>query len=406
MANKTIIRLNEHSPNHAEWITVNELGRQVTEPEASTLNNFPDEYKTNVIIVLLPALDVTTTFLNLPIKSTNKIKKAIPFALEEDLACDINLLHFSFKKIKNNAYIPVSIIEKKKFHFYQQLLMECNIYPQDITSEIFGLPMIQRTVSVIVEPKKTLINNGLNKAYVLENENIRDLNDLINEVKEDANHVQVYLDNSIQDQYKDLQEEQENINIKLLAGSSLQKISQIIVNSNYVNLLQGEYAPKVKLSKFLKPWRYTAYLILALITILMANRTLSYIQLTKYEKNLSARFLYEYQNIQPNANNISDPIRIISGLKNANPVKTDTSFFLTSLHELSKAMSSGKDILVTSITYQEDVTIIRLIGPNVTLIDTIRREINKNGIFQATILSTNQIANDVESRIEIKAVAL
>ena len=44
MGNKTIIRLNEHSPNHAEWITVNELGRQVTEPESSTLNNFPDEY--------------------------------------------------------------------------------------------------------------------------------------------------------------------------------------------------------------------------------------------------------------------------------------------------------------------------------------------------------------------------
>ena len=53
--------------------------------------------------------------------------------------------------------------------------MECNIYPQYITSEIFGLPMIQKTVSVIVEPKKTLINNGLNKAHVLENENIRDL---------------------------------------------------------------------------------------------------------------------------------------------------------------------------------------------------------------------------------------
>jgi hypothetical protein len=69
-------------------------------------------------------------------------------------------------------------------------------------------------------------------------------------------------------------------------------------------------------------------------------------------------------------------------------------------------MSSSNDIIVTSITYQEEVTIIRLIAPNVTLLDTIRREINKNGIFQATILSTNQIENDVESRIEIKAVAL
>ena len=406
MANKTIIRLDESSPNSAEWVTVNELGRQITEPESDTLNNFPDKYRLNEIIVLLPALDVTTTFLNLPIKSTNKIKTAIPFALEEDLACDINLLHFSFKKVKHTDFIPVSVIEKSKLQFYQKLLMECDIHPQCITSEIFGLQMIQKTVSVLVEPKKIFINNGLNKAYVLENENIRTLNDLIDEVKEDTNHIQVYLNNSTQDQYESLKDTQENVNIKLLAGSTLQKLSQIIVNSNYVNLLQGEYAPQIKYTKYLKPWRYAAYLLLVFIAISMVNKTLSYFQLTKYEKNLSADFLSEYRNIQPNATNINDPIRIVSMIKNTNPARTDASFFLTSLNELSRAINSNNDILLTSVTHQENITIIRLIAPNITLLDSIRREINKNGIFKATILSTNQIANNVESRMEIKAVIL
>ena len=406
MANKTIIRLDESSPNSAEWVTVNELGRQITEPESDTLNNFPDKYRLNEIIVLLPALDVTTTFLNLPIKSTNKIKTAIPFALEEDLACDINLLHFSFKKVKRTDFIPVSVIEKSKLQFYQKLLMECDIYPQCITSEIFGLQMIQKTVSVLVEPKKIFINNGLNKAYVLENENIRTLNDLIDEVKEDTNHIQVYLNNSTQDQYESLKDTQENVNIKLLAGSTLQKLSQIIVNSNYVNLLQGEYAPQIKYTKYLKPWRYVAYLLIVFIAISMVNKTLSYFQLTKYEKNLSADFLSEYRNIQPNATNINDPIRIVSMIKNTNPARTDASFFLTSLNELSRAINSNNDILLTSVTHQENITIIRLIAPNITLLDSIRREINKNGIFKATILSTNQIANNVESRMEIKAVIL
>jgi general secretion pathway protein L len=400
----TIIKLNEYSLNLSEWMTVDEMGRQITAPESGDLMNLPSEHKLNTIIVLLPATEVSTSFLNLPIKSINKIKTAIPFALEEDLACDINLLHFSFKKIKYKDSIPVCVIDKNKFNEYRKLLINSGINAQVITSEIFGLPMIQRTVNVLIEPNKTLINNGSGKAYALENDSVIDLHELIDEVKEDANHVQVYLDYSCQDKYKNIQENQDGIDIQLLEGSSLQKLSQIIVNSDYVNLLQGEYAAQIEYKKYLQPWRYSAYLLLGLMIILMTSKTINYFQATNYETTLSSRFLDEYKKFQPNANNISDPIRIVTAIKNNNSVKINTSFFLSSLQQLSKAVNDNDGVFLTSITYQENVTIIRLTAPNVTLIDTIRKTIIQNGIFQAKILSTNKINNNVQSRIEIKAL--
>jgi general secretion pathway protein L len=400
----TIIKLNEYSLNLSEWMTVDEMGRQITAPESGDLMNLPSEHKLNTIIVLLPATEVSTSFLNLPIKSINKIKTAIPFALEEDLACDINLLHFSFKKIKYKDSIPVCVIDKNKFNEYRKLLINSGINAQVITSEIFGLPMIQRTVNVLIEPNKTLINNGSDKAYALENDSVIDLHELIDEVKEDANHVQVYLDYSCQDKYKNIQENQDGIDIQLLEGSSLQKLSQIIVNSDYVNLLQGEYAAQIEYKKYLQPWRYSAYLLLGLMIILMTSKTINYFQATNYETTLSSRFLDEYKKFQPNANNISDPIRIVTAIKNNNSVKINTSFFLSSLQQLSKAVNDNDGVFLTSITYQENVTIIRLTAPNVTLIDTIRKTIIQNGIFQAKILSTNKINNNVQSRIEIKAL--
>ena len=400
----TIIKLNAYSLNLSEWMTVDEMGRQITAPESGDLMNLPSEHKLNTIIVLLPATEVSTSFLNLPIKSINKIKTAIPFALEEDLACDINLLHFSFKKIKYKDSIPVCVIDKNKFNEYRKLLINSGINAQVITSEIFGLPMIQRTVNVLIEPNKTLINNGSDKAYALENDSVIDLHELIDEVKEDANHVQVYLDYSCQDKYKNIQENQDGIDIQLLEGSSLQKLSQIIVNSDYVNLLQGEYAAQIEYKKYLQPWRYSAYLLLGLMIILMTSKTINYFQATNYETTLSSRFLDEYKKFQPNANNISDPIRIVTAIKNNNSVKINTSFFLSSLQQLSKAVNDNDGVFLTSITYQENVTIIRLTAPNVTLIDTIRKTIIQNGIFQAKILSTNKINNNVQSRIEIKAL--
>ncbi|MDA9109203.1 type II secretion system protein GspL [Woeseiaceae bacterium] len=400
----TIIKLNEYSLNLAEWMTVDELGRQIAAPESGDLMNLPSKHKLNPIIVLLPATEVSTSFLNLPIKSINKIRTAIPFALEEDLACDINLLHFSFKKIKHKNSIPVCVIDKKKFNEYRKLLINSGINAQIITSEIFGLPMIQRTVNVLIEPNKTLINNGLNKAYALEHDSVIDLHKLIDEVKEETNHVQVYLDYSCQDKYKNIQENQDGIDIQLLEGNSLQKLSQIVINSDYVNLLQGEYAAQIDYKKYLQPWRYSAYLLLGLVIILMTSKTINYFQATNYEATLSSRFLDEYKKFQPNANNISDPIRIVTAIKNNNSVKINTSFFLSSLQELSKAVSDNDDVFLTSITYQENVTILRLTASNVTVIDTIRKAIIQNGIFQAKILATNQINNNVQSRIEIKAL--
>ena len=163
---------------------------------------------------------------------------------------------------------------------YRLEIINSGINAQIITSEIFGLPMIQRTVNVLIEPNKTLINNGLNKAYALEHDSVIDLHKLIDEVKEETNHVQVYLDYSCQDKYKNIQENQDGIDIQLLEGNSLQKLSQIVVNSDYVNLLQGEYAAQIDYKKYLQPWRYSAYLLLGLVIILMTSKTINYFQAT------------------------------------------------------------------------------------------------------------------------------
>ena len=66
------------------------------------------------------------------------------------------------------------------------------------------------------------------------------------------------------------------MNIQLLEGNSLQKLSQNIINSNYVNLLQGEYAVQMDYKKYLQPWRHSTYLFMGLILILMASKTINY----------------------------------------------------------------------------------------------------------------------------------
>ena len=195
MTNKTIIRLNEHSPEYAEWIEVSEQGRQVSEPQSGPLEDLPDNLRSNHILVLLPGMEATTTFLKLPIKSMQKIRAAIPFALEEELAGDIKDLHFSFNKIKDNNEISVTLIAKKRLNHYLKLLEESNIKSSVITSEVFGLEKINNTITMMIEPNKILLNNGLNINVAIENNNSLDIKNIINQIKKDGNFIQIYLRN-------------------------------------------------------------------------------------------------------------------------------------------------------------------------------------------------------------------
>jgi general secretion pathway protein L len=404
MSNKTIIRLNENSPESAEWIEISDQGRQISAPQSGALQNLPNQLRSNPIFVLLPGTETTTKFLKLPIKSFQKIRAAIPFALEEELAGDIKDLHFSFIKIKGNDEIPIVIIEKKRLNYYQQLLDDCNIEAHLITSELFGLEMIKNTITAMIEPNKIMINNGSNISVVIENDNSHDINNIINQIKESANYIQVYLREDIKNHEhlsNDLKDNHDNIDIKLIPSHSLQKLSQTIINSNSVNLLQGKYAAKIDLEKYFKPWKYAAISIIALCFTLLLNKALLYNKLTNDESDLATRFANEYKKFDSRIRNINDPIQLISALQINGPIKSEVSLFLGSLDNLSEALNRN-NAYINSITYQDNIVNIRITSPDVTSLDKIRRNINQNSVFLATILSTNQISNNIESRLELR----
>ena len=404
MTNKTIIRLNEHSPEYAEWIEVSEQGRQVSEPQSGPLEDLPDNLRSNHILVLLPGMEATTTFLKLPIKSMQKIRAAIPFALEEELAGDIKDLHFSFNKIKDNNEISVTLIAKKRLNHYLKLLEESNIKSSVITSEVFGLEKINNTITMMIEPNKILLNNGLNINVAIENNNSLDIKNIINQIKKDGNFIQIYLSEDIKN-YNQLADkiktDHDNIDIKLIPKYSIQKLSQIVVTSNFVNLLQGKYAVKIDIANYFRPWKYVAILIITLGFTSIVNEALLYKELTELENDLVNRFSNEYRKFDPKARNISDPLRIISALQNNGPIIPEVSVFLSSLVNLSEALSKN-NATINTITYQDDIVNIRITSPDVASLDKVRRNINQNSNFQATILSTNQISNNIESRLELR----
>ena len=82
------------------------------------LNDISDQEKNNTVIIMLPGEEILSKSLILPIKSYAKLKQAIPFALEDDIASDIDDCHFAFEKSEIDESIIVNVIDRKLFKKY------------------------------------------------------------------------------------------------------------------------------------------------------------------------------------------------------------------------------------------------------------------------------------------------
>jgi len=88
-------------------------------------DNFPS--LSTQLIVLVPAIDCLVTQVAIPSRQKRQQLKAIPFALEEQLADDIEDMHFAIGKRKNDGQLPVVAVSKTKVDNWLQILNAAGI---------------------------------------------------------------------------------------------------------------------------------------------------------------------------------------------------------------------------------------------------------------------------------------
>jgi hypothetical protein len=66
-------------------------------------------------------------------------------------------------------------------------------------------------------------------------------------------------------------------------------------------------------------------------------------------------------------------------------------------------LQANDEARIEAISYRAGVVDVRLNTPNVTTLDNIQRTIGEGGRFVASIQSTDQVGERVNSRIQIEA---
>ncbi len=413
MSEYFVIRLAAEDPA-VEWVLVDSNGTRRSGVSSGALEQAAIEVGDHAVIVLVPAEDILLTSVHIPARSTAKIRTALPFALEENLADDVEDLHFAIGDRQDNNRLPVAVVAREKMSRWLERLNEVGIVPEMLAAENHGLAKIPGTLSVLVDDKTIMFNDGADAEFGMQDVKPSDvlviagqLGETQQEDGESAGHLVVFCtpeqDENLSHDWIALRHELHSVDVNVLPDGVLPKLAVTVAAGHGINLLQGAYGKKAEYGPLLRPWKIAALLLLGLTVVGMAMKGVGYYQLLQDEATLRAQFNAEYRLLRPgDTRDITDPVATVESLRRGAGTSSAPQVFLPSLRELGAALDANSGAQIEAISYRAGIIDLRLTAPDVATLDKIQKAVSASGRFQASIQSTDQVADKINGRIQIR----
>jgi general secretion pathway protein L len=422
MAEYLVIRIGERVDDPAHWMAVDASGARRSAPTTGALHEAAADAGERKVIVLVPGTEVLTTTIDIPVRGA-KLQAALPYALEEYLAEDIDKLHFAAGTRRSSGRVPVSVVSRETLAGWLSHLAAAGIRPISLIAENYGLARIPGTISLLIAENRILINDGGDNELVMQDVSPGDALAAIGALDDgdapvdDADaadspapmprHLLVYCEPGIDERYEldwmAMRNELESVDVNLLPDGVMPRLAVTVATGAGVNLLQGEFGRKTEYSGLFQPWKYAAMLLLGLFVVTVAGKAAGYYSLAQQEAAYRQQFNEEYQRTAPGAPEVGDPASVIGSMRARAGRTAAPQVFLQSMEHLSRALARNTDARIDAVSYRAGVIDIRISAPNVTTLDSIQQAIGESGRFTASIQSTDQDGERINSRMQIQA---
>ncbi|MDD1622610.1 MAG: type II secretion system protein GspL [Methylococcaceae bacterium] len=156
MAETLLVRFSQHTPENPEWLDTSTPNNQ---PQSGTWRDLADAAKGKAIVLLLPASAVLLLEIELPVKSNAQLKKALPFALEDLLADDVETYHLAWFRQPQDK-LAVAAVTHEKLAAFIEPFRQAGIALEGIYPETLCLPYQQGSCSLLVDGELAILRTG------------------------------------------------------------------------------------------------------------------------------------------------------------------------------------------------------------------------------------------------------
>jgi len=410
MADWLLIRLPRSSEQLPAWIIVNPRGAALSQPQNGPLSMAATQVAGRRICVLVPGADVLLTEPELPPKAGAKLQQIVPFALEEQLADDIDNLHFAVgKRPAGSTRTPVAVVTRQLIDEWLTALRAAGLEPETMYADSDLLPhnpgqavaLLEEDAVVLRPPAGSTITmpvDALAEALELAQPPADALPGsagrglvLYTGAPEWQQHSRVV--EAVRDRF-------DGIKIQLLQDGPLALFAQQLPGTQAINLLQGAYISQTSSNAGWQAWRIAAILLASLFVLHVAGKSAQLVMLKRTEKTLDASINEAFHAAMPGEQSTVDARRRMEQRLLASRGGGGEGL-LPAIGALIDARTSSPGATVQALSFREGALDLKMTAPDADSLDRISQALRASG-WQADLLAGNAASSGYEGRLQIK----
>lgn len=406
MTETLVIRLRSIDDAPASWLIIDGNGAR-----SGSLHNGPIADALGLAqgrrtVVVLPASEVTLAEPDLPpVRGAARLAQAVPFALEEYLASDLEQLHFAVGTRNPAASAtPVAIVARSTLERWRAAWESAGIHPDAAHAESSLVPAAPNATVLVLDEGTLHVKRPGAVAFALDAVPPAGALELALGSADDeaGEHVTFYATPDDYEAHKDvieaLRTRTATLQVKLLPDGALPLFAAQLPTARPVNLLQGTYSPPSTWHSGLRRWRMPAALAVATLLVFLGVQGFQLWQLSQANKRLDAEILQTFNSILP-GQPVVDPRAQIQGVLAR--AGGGHGALLPAVSLLAQAVAQAPAARIEGLNFRGGVLELRVIAPNVETLDGIRQTMGSRGA-QVELQSTTPRENSVEGRLQVR----
>jgi general secretion pathway protein L len=415
MSDTLVIRL---VGDAAEWVVVDASGALLDGPERLASDAPGPTGSGRRVVALVPSRQVYRTRVDVPVKGPAKVLQALPFALEDQLADEVDELHFAAGLRDDTGKVEVAVVRRAALDDWCQRLANLGLVPAAVQADSDGLADVPATATLLLETDQMILRTGEADPLVAEAEDAPVLVGLWldqrvagREEPPPPANLLVFAGTDearLLDGIEALRPRLQSLELRQLVGGALPRLAAGVIARPGVNLLQGSYSPRRSLAGVWPRWRLAASLAAAALVAAIGVVGLEAWRLQREADALAATVATAVRYTFPDAGAGADPralldSRLAQSGAAAGPAVGDE--FLPTLKVLAEAIAQSGDAQLESLSYRAGVFDLQVRAPSAATLDKIRQFVTADGTRTAEIQSANAEGDQVQGRIRVAVPA-
>jgi general secretion pathway protein L len=411
MADWLLLRLPRNPQAEASWILADARGNAISAPQTGPLEQAAQRAAGRHVCVVVPGTDVLLTEPELPAKAGAKLAQIVPYALEEQLAEDIDELHFAIgKRNTDAATTPVAVVALSLMDEWTNTLKAAGLVPEAMYVDSDLLPVNPGHAVALLEDDVVVVRPPVGSTISMPSDALAEALHLVkpgavtDATEGTGRGLILYTGAAEWQQYSPqveaVRDQFDGIKVQLLTSGPLTLFAQQLPTAKPINLLQGRYTPQATHAVGWQAWRVAAMLLAALVTLHALGKGAELFTLKSAEKKVDTSIEQAFRAAMPGETNATNARKRME-TKLVAARGSGGSGLLSALGAFAEARNSVPGTTIQTMSFHDGQLVLKMGAPDADALDRLSQLLRSGG-WQADLTGSNVTNGGYEGSIRIR----